>query len=274
MFKQVCEIAIFMPTYNAEFYVGEALESILSQTEEDFIIVISDDCSTDRTVDVIRSYMKKDSNRIILLQNEVNLGPTKNFNMILDYIESNIVCKYISFFAGDDLMLPERLATHKKILNEQENSIMLFCPVLIKNHEGASALNSNIVGEINRDSGAFKYNMVIKKNFPFVTNGAFIKSEAIKNNRYSLGSLSDFVFFIRIAMQSKQNIYYHAEPLTIYRRHAEGITSSYSLINLIFQYMKYYMYLLRYYPKYSPWILTNLGYAFGKKVTKLFRVKK
>lgn len=62
-------ISVVMPTYNAEMYVAEAIESVLNQTFNNFEFIIVDDGSTDSTKSIIQSF--KD-NRIKLIENEHN----------------------------------------------------------------------------------------------------------------------------------------------------------------------------------------------------------
>ena len=56
------KVSIIMPAYNAEKYIGEAIESILSQTYTDYEFIIINDGSTDKTEKIIRSY---DDSRIV-----------------------------------------------------------------------------------------------------------------------------------------------------------------------------------------------------------------
>ena len=60
-------VSVVMPAYNSEKYIGEAIESILNQTFQDFELIIFSDGCTDHTVDVIKQY--KDD-RITLFQSE------------------------------------------------------------------------------------------------------------------------------------------------------------------------------------------------------------
>lgn len=62
-------VSIVMPAYNAEKYIGEAIESILKQTYTNIELVIIEDCSEDDTLDIIRSYGDE---RIILETNRIN----------------------------------------------------------------------------------------------------------------------------------------------------------------------------------------------------------
>ena len=52
-------ISIIIPTYNAEKYIGELFESLLYQTFKDFEMILIDDCSTDRTIEIIERYIPR-----------------------------------------------------------------------------------------------------------------------------------------------------------------------------------------------------------------------
>ncbi|MVD67221.1 glycosyltransferase, partial [Vibrio cholerae] len=60
------KISVVMSVYNGEKYLGEAIDSILKQTFSDFEFIIINDGSTDKTLEIIKSYMKKDD-RIVLV---------------------------------------------------------------------------------------------------------------------------------------------------------------------------------------------------------------
>jgi glycosyltransferase involved in cell wall biosynthesis len=68
-----------MPAYNAAQYIGEAIQSILDQSFTDFEFIIIDDCSTDRTWELIQYYGGLDS-RIVAVKNEQNLKICKTLN--------------------------------------------------------------------------------------------------------------------------------------------------------------------------------------------------
>jgi len=92
-----------MPAYNAEKYLREAIDSILSQTFADFEFIIINDGSTDSTKDIIQSY---NDPRIVYLENEKNSGICITLNKGLDAARG----KYIARMDADDISLPERLA--------------------------------------------------------------------------------------------------------------------------------------------------------------------
>ena len=70
--SHIPRISVVMPAYNAEKYIGEAIESILQQTFSDFEYIIIDDGSTDRTWEIIQEYAQKDE-RVVVMQNEKNM---------------------------------------------------------------------------------------------------------------------------------------------------------------------------------------------------------
>ena len=67
--KPLCSVV--MPVYNAEKFIETTLKSVLNQTVKDIEIICVDDCSKDKSVEIIKEYQKHDS-RIVLLQNEKN----------------------------------------------------------------------------------------------------------------------------------------------------------------------------------------------------------
>ena len=97
-------VSVITPAYNVERYISDAIESILAQSFRDFEYVVIDDCSTDRTWEIIQSYAKKDS-RIRASRNEKNLGIAGNRNAGLRQARG----KYIVWQDADDLSVPLRI---------------------------------------------------------------------------------------------------------------------------------------------------------------------
>lgn len=77
------DVFIGMAAYNAEKHIGEAINSLLKQSYQDFTLFISDDASTDTTADICLAYAKKDK-RIIYYRQEKNLGMLPNLKFVLD----------------------------------------------------------------------------------------------------------------------------------------------------------------------------------------------
>jgi glycosyltransferase involved in cell wall biosynthesis len=90
-------VSIGMPVYNGEKYIREALDSILEQTFKDFELIISDNCSTDKTQEICREYAIKDSRVKYIIQSE-NIGVALNFEFVLNAAQA----KYFIWAASDD----------------------------------------------------------------------------------------------------------------------------------------------------------------------------
>lgn len=92
-----------MPVYNREEYLKDTIDSVLTQTFTDFEFIIVDDGSTDRSVEIIKSY--KDP-RIKFLQNDKNRGTSYSRNRAIDIAKGD----YIFTIDSDDINLPQRFA--------------------------------------------------------------------------------------------------------------------------------------------------------------------
>lgn len=95
------KVSIGMPVFNGQDYLEDAIESVLRQTYADFELVISDNCSTDRTAEICQAYMERDS-RVRYVKQEENLGAVGNFNAVVHLGEG----EYFKWAAHDDLMEP------------------------------------------------------------------------------------------------------------------------------------------------------------------------
>lgn len=107
------KISVLMPAYNVEKYIGEAIESILNQTLADFEFIIIDDCSTDKTWEIIQEYASKDQ-RISIYKNENNLGISCTRNKLISLANGN----YVVWQDADDISMDYRLEHQYKFMEE------------------------------------------------------------------------------------------------------------------------------------------------------------
>ena len=99
-------VSILMTAYNREKYIAEAIESVLASTYTNFELIIVDDCSNDKTVEIAKWYEKSD-NRIKVYINEKNIGDYPNRNKAAGYATG----KYLKYVDSDDMIYKETLAT-------------------------------------------------------------------------------------------------------------------------------------------------------------------
>lgn len=92
-------ISVLMTSFNREKYIEEAIASVLNSLYTNFELIIVDDCSTDRTVEIIKSFMQSDR-RLKFFQNKKNLGQFANRNKAATVASG----KYIKYLDSDDIM--------------------------------------------------------------------------------------------------------------------------------------------------------------------------
>ncbi len=94
-------VSILMTAYNREKYIVESIESVLSSTYKNFELIIVDDRSTDKTLEIAKQFAEKDK-RITVYQNEINLGDYPNRNKAAEYAKG----KYLKYLDSDDIIYP------------------------------------------------------------------------------------------------------------------------------------------------------------------------
>ena len=123
-------ISIALATYNGSKFIREQLDSILTQSMDDFEIIICDDCSTDNTMEILQEYCSKDE-RIHIYKNSANVGFKNNFEHILSLCNG----EYIAFCDQDDVWE----ANHLEILyNNIGNNDCIGANSLIIDEKGVS----------------------------------------------------------------------------------------------------------------------------------------
>ena len=121
------DVSVYMMTYFHEKYVRQAIESVLSQkTHYKFELVISDDCSQDGTVDILREYEAKYPDIVRVNVNETNLGIPANIFKIRTMCRG----RYITNLSGDDYWINDyKIETQVKYLDEHPEYVAAACRV-------------------------------------------------------------------------------------------------------------------------------------------------
>lgn len=116
------KLSILIVCYNQEKYINQCIDSILLQNIPfDYEIVVADDCSQDRTLDIIKDKLDIRDNNVKILDNRINLGISKN------YQRGFAACagEYIAVMEGDDYWTnPERLQIHINFLEKHRECVM------------------------------------------------------------------------------------------------------------------------------------------------------
>lgn len=112
-------VSVIMPAYNSERFIADSIRAVQAQTMPDWELLITDDCSTDSTAEIVREFAKADS-RIKLFQLEKNSGGGVARNRSISEAKG----RYIAMCDSDDRWLPEKL---EKQIAFMERKQCAFC---------------------------------------------------------------------------------------------------------------------------------------------------
>ncbi|MCQ2233345.1 MAG: glycosyltransferase [Paludibacteraceae bacterium] len=212
-------VSIITPTWNCAQYIGETIRSIQAQTYQNWELIISDDCSTDNTREVIAPYLQSD-NRIKYICNDRNSGAAITRNNALKTAHG----KWIAFLDSDDLWLPEKL---ERQLNFMATNNFAFSYTEYKEMDS----DSNETGVlISGPKHVSKWGM-----FAFCWPGCLtvmydqekvglIQIEDIKKN-------NDYAMWLKVCRKASCHLL--QEPLALYRRGRVGSVSTHGYSTLI-----------------------------------------
>ncbi|MDE5112299.1 MAG: glycosyltransferase, partial [Trichodesmium sp. St7_bin2_1] len=105
-------VSVIIPVYNCDYYISQAIESILAQTYQSYEIIVIDDGSTDNTRKAIEPYMEK-----IHYVYQENQGVSAARNHGIDLAQGEL----IAFLDADDFFLPDKLTDQVRIFDTQPN---------------------------------------------------------------------------------------------------------------------------------------------------------
>lgn len=117
-------LVIGMPVYNGADYVEDAVLSLLDQTFGDFLLVISDNASTDRTPEVLAELASKDSRVVVLTQSQ-NVGANENFNVVARWALARRP-PYFKWAAADDICAPRFLEVCIDALEQNPDAVLAY----------------------------------------------------------------------------------------------------------------------------------------------------
>ena len=202
------KISVLMPVYNCELYIKEAIESILNQTFSDFELIIIDDCSTDLTLAIVKSYS---DSRIRVIEKKQNTGYTNSLNSAIAIAKGN----YIARMDGDDIALPTRFQKQYDFLSQNQEVVICGTAMQIIGSE-----------EIVRHPSDYN-NLKVKLCFSSVFHHptVMIKANILNENLYSkdFEPAEDYELWTRLAFVGKMaNL---DEVLLHYRIHPSQTSS-------------------------------------------------
>lgn len=114
------KVSVLMPVFNAGCFVATAIESVLSQTLQDFELICVDDGSTDNSYAILRRYARKDA-RVRILRNRTNKGIGYTRKRLMDLSQAD----FVAIMDADDAMFPDRLEKQVNYLQKHAEVVLV-----------------------------------------------------------------------------------------------------------------------------------------------------
>ena len=227
------EITVLMGVYNGEKYLAQQLDSILCQTYKEYDIVISDDCSTDNSRNIILQYKDKFQNKFLVLENKANIGVHNNFQQLINSADN----RFYMFLDQDDIWLPEKIeVSYNKIL-ELEKKYGDNIPLLVFSDKILIDSNENIIAESSIEYEKYNVNQLTLNKLLIqnvVSGCTVIFNNALKQLLADIPKEAVmYDYWAALTAAAFGKIEYINIPLMKYRQHENNVTKTES-INLLY----------------------------------------
>lgn len=213
-------VSIIVPVYNAEQYIKNTIESLRNQTLKDIEIVLVDDGSKDKSLEICKDFEQLDCRVIVVHQENSGVSVARNTGL------ETCTGKYIGFSDADDEMKPDMYEKMVKIL-EESDSDMVVCGSEIHNFDGSVEYRYNQSNTIvySKDQAISKF--LLGDKFCIGVWSKLYKREVALSSRFEKGKkMHEDKYYIFNTLLNSNKICYFDMPLYIYIKHDQSVTYS------------------------------------------------
>ncbi|NEQ20857.1 MAG: glycosyltransferase family 2 protein [Microcoleus sp. SIO2G3] len=227
------KVSVIVPVYNAEKYVSDTIQSLLAQTYENFEVIIVDDGSPDRSIEICQQF----SDPRIKIIRQANRGLPGARNTGIRHAQGD----YIAFLDADDLWLPTKLEKHVNHLNNSPNVGISFSysafidemgnptglnqiPRQLKNITPAYVLCRNPIG--NGSAAVIRREVFEDIKFQDDVHGTVEECYFDERLRHPKADATDIECWLRMSIQSQWQQEGLPEALTLYRINTGGLSAN------------------------------------------------
>lgn len=215
------KISVVLSSYNGEKYIMEQMDSLRSQTRKIDEVIISDDCSSDQTAEIVRNYIVKyHLNHWRLIENEENRGWKINFMESFKLAENDLIFPCDQ----DDIWHPDKVEKMSRII-EKNNKILVLASGYTTFYEDKKMKKNAFVNR--RKSVPFIQKASFKKNFFYITRPGCVygfRRELLQYfQKYAYKDYPHDAFLWRTSALL-DGLYFYNQSMIDYRRHEETAT--------------------------------------------------
>jgi len=210
------KVSVIIPTYNRANLLPRAINSVLSQTFQDFELIVVDDASIDNTKEVVENFQKKDKRIRYIQRKNSGGGPTKAINAGLKVAQG----EYISFLEDDDEWLPEKTEKQLELFRKSKKKNLGFvgCNVLIIDEKLKTTKTYNLP---KYKDNVFLKKLLVGSKFFFNFSILIVKKEVVSEVGFldeNLKIAADQDIYLRIA----QKYSFDFVPVPLIKFHIHG----------------------------------------------------
>ena len=215
-------ISIGLPVYNGERFISEAIQCVLNQTFSDWELVICDNSSTDRTVEICHQFAERDS-RIRVHQNTRNMGVCFNYSEVFRLSRG----RYFKWMAHDDLFAPRFIEACIQELEKDESVVLAFTKMCYVDAKGQllrrQTSELSVTGStVESRAKQFLESAAQSTDFLWLAYGVVRQEVLQQSGSMGLYAGSDHVMLFRIALRGR--IEQIEEEMFFRREHSEAST--------------------------------------------------
>lgn len=226
-------VSIVIPNYNYERFIAKALDSALSQTYENVEIVVVDDCSSDRSVELISSYISR-GEPIHFFQNKSNRGVVDTHNRCIKLSHG----EYIVVLSSDDYLHPDFVKEMVEVLDQHPTAAMAASDIWYVDNEDAITASESFYPKSFFCKGIYQCKVWLFTN-TFVPSQVLFRRTCIEDEEiggmfsYLADTFIDTELWYRMCL--KYDFIYLKKKLAYYRMHTGSYSKSYENMKLYLQ---------------------------------------
>jgi glycosyltransferase involved in cell wall biosynthesis len=192
-------VSVGVPVYNGERYLEVAIRSVLAQTWDDLELVICDNCSTDRTPDICRTYAAQDR-RVRYLRNERNIGAAGNFRRVFHESRAPIY----RWLCSDDYIGPASIEKCLRLLQARPDAAVVCSRAEFVDEHGATLRPYDAVQAITYDDARERFRAAFECD-PWCNSayGLIRRSTLLRTALHQPFPASDKALIIELAIHGK-----------------------------------------------------------------------
>jgi len=249
-------VSIGLAVYNGERYLALTIDSILAQTYQDYELIISDNCSTDRSGEICRRYAEQDS-RVRFFPSEANKGAAWNFRRVFELARG----PYFRWAPADDIFAPESVAACVEILDANPDAVLCYPQTILIDSAGAVIRPYDDNLDLRADSAVERYRMAARQIGLVNVIYGLMRTERVRQTRlirHYPGA--DIAFLLELTLYGK--FIEINRPLFFRRMHEQASSSMKSSLPELQAYLD---------PSRKGHLVSPLWQGFANKVMAVLR---